>query len=52
MTSVTSQVEYHSYGKNLPLELNREILIQLSLEQLVEIIIEQALATIKQNSRI
>src|SRR4028118_1295862 len=38
--------------KNLPLELDREILIQLAPEQLVEIIVEQALATIKLNSRI
>ena len=38
--------------KNLPLELDREILIQLAPEQLVEIIVEQASATIKLNSRI
>src|SRR4028119_1982312 len=38
--------------KNLPLELDREILIQLAPEQLVEIIVEQALATIKLNSGI
>lgn len=38
--------------KNLPLELDREILIQLAPEQLVEIIVEQAIATIKLNSRI
>jgi transposase len=38
--------------KNLPLELDREILIQLAPEQLVEIIVFQASATIKLNSRI
>ena len=38
--------------KNLPLELDREILIQLAPEQLVEIIVEQASVTIKLNSRI
>ena len=38
--------------KNLPLELDREILIQLAPEQLVEIIVEQASTTIKLNSRI
>jgi transposase len=38
--------------KNLPFELDREILIQLAPEQLVEIIVEQASATIKLNSRI
>jgi transposase len=38
--------------KNLPLELDREILIQLTPKQLVEIIVEQASATIKLNSRI
>ena len=38
--------------KNLPLELDREILIQLAPEQLVEIIVFQARATIKLNSRI
>ena len=38
--------------KNLPVELDREILIQLAPEQLVEIIVEQASATIKLNSRI
>jgi transposase len=38
--------------KNLPLELDREILIQLAPEQLVEIIVEQAIATIKLNSKI
>lgn len=38
--------------KNLPVELDREILIQLAPEQLVEIIVEQAIATIKLNSRI
>lgn len=38
--------------KNLPLELDREILLQLAPEQLVEIIVEQASTTIKLNSRI
>jgi transposase len=38
--------------KNLPFELDREILIQLAPQQLVEIIVEQASATIKLNSRI
>jgi transposase len=38
--------------KNLLLELDREILIQLAPEQLVEIIVFQASATIKLNSRI
>ncbi len=38
--------------KNLPLELDREILIQLAPEELVEIIVFQASATIKLNSRI
>ena len=38
--------------KNLPLELDREILIQLAPEQLVEIIVFQASATIKLKSRI
>jgi transposase len=38
--------------KNLPLELDREILIKLAPEQLVGIIVEQAIATIKLNSRI
>lgn len=38
--------------KNLPLELDREILIQLAPSQLVEIIVEQASTTIKLNSRI
>jgi transposase len=38
--------------KNLPLELDREILIKLAPEQLVEIIVQQAIATIKLNSRI
>jgi transposase len=38
--------------KNLPLELDRETLRQLAPEQLVEIIVEQAIATIKLNSRI
>jgi transposase len=33
--------------KNLPLKLDREILLQLSPEQLVDIIIEQAIATEK-----
>ena len=36
--------------KNLPFELDREILIQLAPEQLMEIIVEQASATIKLNS--
>ncbi len=36
--------------KDLPFELHREILIQWALEQLVEIIVEQASATIKLNS--
>ena len=30
--------------KNLPVELDREILMQLAPEQLVEIIVEQAIA--------
>ena len=38
--------------KDLPFELDREILIQWAPEQLVEIIVEQASATIKLNSRI
>lgn len=38
--------------KNLPLKLERETLRQLALEQLVEIIISQAIATEKLNSRI
>ena len=38
--------------KNLPLKLDREILLQLSPEQLVDIIIEQAIATEKLNKRI
>ncbi len=38
--------------KDLPLKLNRETLKQLPLEQLVEIVIEQALATEKLNKRI
>jgi len=38
--------------KNLPLELDREILIQLAPEQLVEIIVFQASVPIKLNSRI
>ena len=36
--------------KDLPFELDREILIQLAPEQLMEIIVEQASATIKLNS--
>jgi transposase len=36
--------------KDLPFELDREILIQWAPEQLVEIIVEQASATIKLNS--
>jgi transposase len=38
--------------KELPLKLNHETLGQLLLEQLVEIIIEQAIATEKLNKRI
>ena len=38
--------------KDLPLKLDREILGQLSKEQLVDMIIEQAIATEKLNSRI
>jgi transposase len=38
--------------KDLPLYLERETLLQLAPEQLVDIIFEQALATIKLNSRI
>ncbi len=38
--------------KDLPLKLERETLLQLAPEQLVDIIFEQALATIKLNSRI
>ena len=38
--------------KNLPFELDREILMQLAPEQLVEIIVEQAIATKKLNQRI
>lgn len=38
--------------KNLPLKLDRETLRQLATEQLVEIIVEQAIATEKLNSRI
>lgn len=38
--------------KNLPLKLDRETLRQLATEQLVEIIIEQAITTEKLNSRI
>jgi len=38
--------------KNLPLKLDRETLGQLAREQLVDIIIEQAIATEKLNSRI
>ncbi len=49
---MTSKVEHHNYGKNLPLELDREILMQLAPEQLVEIIVEQAIATMKLNERI
>lgn len=38
--------------KDLPLKLDRETLRQLPLEQLVEVIIEQALATEKLNKRV
>lgn len=38
--------------KDLPLKLERETLLQLAPEQLVDIIVEQALTTIKLNSRI
>ncbi|MEH1899335.1 MAG: DUF6444 domain-containing protein [Nostoc sp.] len=38
--------------KDLPLKLDRETLRQLATEQLVEIIVEQAIATEKLNSRI
>ncbi len=49
---MASKAEYHNYEKNLPLKLDREILLQLSPEQLVDIIIEQAIATEKLNKRI
>ncbi|KAB8315206.1 hypothetical protein SD81_035170 [Tolypothrix campylonemoides VB511288] len=42
----------HKYGKNLLLKLDWETLGQLDLEQVVDIIIEQALATEKLNKRI
>jgi transposase len=38
--------------KNLPRELERETLIQLAPEQLVEIIVKQAIAALKLNERI
>jgi transposase len=38
--------------KDLPLKLERETLLQLAPEQLVDIIVEQAIATIKLTSRI
>ena len=38
--------------KDLPLKLERETLRQLALEQLVDIIVEQAIATEKLNSKI
>ncbi len=38
--------------KDLPLKLERETLLQLAPEQLVDIIVEQAIATEKLNSRI
>ncbi|NJM73950.1 MAG: hypothetical protein HC862_29725 [Scytonema sp. RU_4_4] len=38
--------------KDLPVKLERETLLQLAPEQLVDIIFEQAIATIKLNSRI
>lgn len=39
-------------GKDLPLKLERETLLQLAPEQLVDIIVEQAIAIEKLNSRI
>lgn len=52
MTSVTFDDKNHKYGKNLLLKLDWETLGQLDLEQVVDIIIEQALATEKLNKRI
>ena len=52
MTNVIKSATYHNYGKNLPPKLDREILLQLSPEELVNMIIEQATVTEKLNKRI
>ncbi len=52
LTNVTSETEYHNYGKRPLVKLERETLLQLAPKQLVDIIVEQAIAIEKLNSRI